>query len=159
MNYKDIKAIVLDFDGVLTDGTFLWCAHGGESKRMCYADRTGIAMAREQGIRVAIVSAESSRSGIELVQRYADKVGAVVPQRCWHDKAEAVRQLCAANDMTPDQVAFVGDDIGDVCAMNIVGLSACPADAQQCAKDAAKLVLKRNGGSGAVRELIDLILA
>ena len=71
---QHIKAVAMDVDGVLTDGTFWWGSNGEESKRFCFADSTGVALALKSGMKIALISGESSEPGMKLVQRYAEKL-------------------------------------------------------------------------------------
>jgi 3-deoxy-D-manno-octulosonate 8-phosphate phosphatase (KDO 8-P phosphatase) len=156
--FESIKAIAMDVDGVLTDGTFWWGADGEELKRFCFADVTGIPIAQEAGIRLALVSGESSPAGVALVKRFADKVKITDVYKACHDKAGAVRDFAGRYDLSLSEVCFIGDDVQDLQAMEIVGLAAAPADAQPEARTKAKFVASRGGGQGAVREVLDAIL-
>ncbi len=149
----------MDVDGVLTDGTFWWGAGGEELKRFCFADVTGIPFAHAAGIRLALVSGDSSPAGMGLVQRFADKVKITDVYKACHDKAGAVRDFAARYQMSLSEVCFIGDDVQDLQAMEIVGLAVAPADAQPAARAKAKFVASRGGGHGAVRETLDAILS
>jgi len=153
-----IRGVAMDVDGVLTDGAFLWGANGEEFKRFCFADATGIAMALRAGIRIALISGDSSQEGMALVQRYADKLKIADVYKGCHDKADAIRDFAEKNQLQLSEICFVGDDFIDVPAMDIVGLAVTPANAQSAAKVKAHLVTERNGGMGAVREVLDAIL-
>jgi 3-deoxy-D-manno-octulosonate 8-phosphate phosphatase (KDO 8-P phosphatase) len=157
--FKKIRAVALDVDGVLTDGTFWWGTNGEEFKRFCFADSTGITQALRAGIKIALISGESSQSGMTLVQRYADKLKISNVYKGCHDKAEAIRDFAQKNGLALSEICFIGDDFIDMPAMSIVGLSATPANAQSLARSKAQFVCKRDGGHGAVRELLDAILA
>jgi 3-deoxy-D-manno-octulosonate 8-phosphate phosphatase (KDO 8-P phosphatase) len=156
--FENIKAIAMDVDGVLTDGTFWWGANGEEMKRFCFADVTGIPKGREAGIFYALVSGESSPSGMSLVQRYADKLKIADVYKGCHDKAGAVRDFAQKHAIQLSEVCFIGDDIQDIPAMEIVGMAIAPANAQPAAKAKAHFVTSRDGGFGVVREIIDAIL-
>ena len=148
----------MDVDGVLTDGTFLWGVNGEELKRFSFADVTGIALARADGVVVALISGESSPDGMALVQRYADKLGIVDVYRGCHDKAAALRDFAAAHHIELDQICFIGDDVIDLPAMAVAGLSAAPADAHASVLAKADYVSRTAGGKGAVREVLDLVV-
>ena len=153
-----IKAVAMDVDGVLTDGTFWWGTNGEEFKRFCFADTTGINRALRSGMKIALISGESSAAGMTLVQRLADKLRIDDVHKGCHDKAAAVREFATKHQLELAEVCFIGDDFIDVPAMEIVGLAAVPADAQDEAKAKAHLVTVRGGGQGAVREVLDAIL-
>lgn len=156
--FESIKAVAMDVDGVLTDGTFWWGTGGEELKRFCFADVTGIPLAQQAGIALALVSGESSQAGAALVQRFADKVKIADIYVGCHDKAEAVRDFSQRHHLSLSEICFVGDDVQDLPAMAIVGLAVAPADAQPTARAKARFVTSRSGGRGAVREVLDAIL-
>ena len=156
--FKNIKAIATDVDGVLTDGTFWWGANGEEMKRFSFADLTGVAMARKAGLHLAIISGESSQDGKALVQRFADKLQIVDVYKGCHDKAGAVSEFAAKYNLELSEVCFIGDDLLDIPAMDIVGLSVSPANAQRAAKAKARFVTAALGGGGVLREVVEIIL-
>lgn len=153
-----VTAVAMDVDGVLTDGTFWWGTNGEEFKRFCFADVTGINLALQAGIKIALISGESSPAGMALVQRFADKLKISDVYKGCHDKAAAIRDFAERNQLQRAQICFIGDDLIDIPAMASVGLAAAPADAQSGARARAHLVTVRNGGQGAVREVLDAIL-
>ncbi len=155
---EQVKAVVMDVDGVLTDGTFWWGTHGEEFKRFCFADVAGIALARNAGIKLALISGESSPDGMALVQRFADKLKITHVYKGCHDKAAAVRDFAEKNQLQLPEICFIGDDLMDIPAMSVVGFAVAPADAQAAAKARAHLITSRKGGHGAVREVLDAIL-
>ena len=158
MTIDKVRAVAMDVDGVLTDGTFWWGSNGEEFKRFCFADVTGIALAQKAGIRIALISGESSPAGMALVQRFADKLKITDVHKGCHDKAAAVREFAAKHHLDLSELCFIGDDVIDIPAMAAVGLAVAPADAQSGARSQAHMVTARNGGGGAVREVLDLIL-
>ena len=149
----------MDVDGVLTDGTFLWGVDGEELKQFCFADVTGIALAHAAGIILALISGESSRDGMALVQRYADKLGIVDVYKGCHDKAAALQDFAAAHSIELHETCFIGDDAIDLAAMTAAGLAVAPADARQSALANAAYVTRAGGGKGAVREVLDLVVS
>ena len=155
---KHIKAIALDVDGVLTDGTYWWGADGGEMKRFCFSDGTGITMAMRAGLLIALISGESSVAGMTLVQRYADKLKIKDTYKGCHDKAAAVKDFATRHGLELFEICFIGDDVIDIPALSIVGFSAVPADAHASSKVKASYVATKRGGLGAVREVIDLVM-
>jgi 3-deoxy-D-manno-octulosonate 8-phosphate phosphatase (KDO 8-P phosphatase) len=156
--FEKVKAIAIDVDGVLTDGAFWWGAHGEEIKRFCFADSTGIAMAMRAGLKIALVSGESSENGMALVQRYADKLKIADVYKGCHDKAEALRELAEKHRISLAEICFIGDDLIDLPAMAIAGISVAPSDANSKVLKTAKYISGRAGGHGVVREIIDLIM-
>jgi len=151
---KNLKAIALDVDGVLTDGGVWWGPNGEEWKRFCFADIMGVSLARKAGLRVALISGEDS----PLVDRFADKMGITDIEKNCKDKARALRSFAERHGLALSDVCFMGDDVNDLAAMEIAGLAAAPAGAVPAALQKAAFVAQRTGGNGAVRELVDLIL-
>jgi 3-deoxy-D-manno-octulosonate 8-phosphate phosphatase (KDO 8-P phosphatase) len=152
---EQIRAIALDVDGVLTDGGFWWGADGEELKRFCFADVMGLSLARRAGVLLALISGENS----PLVDRYAEKMLISHVVKGSRDKANALRQFSASAGIALEQICFMGDDINDLAAMRIAGFSAAPANAAPAVLAMAGLVTRSNGGNGAVRELVEAMLA
>ncbi len=152
---RHVRALVLDVDGVLTDGSFWWGERGEEFKRFCFADVMGISLARKAGLLVALISGEES----VLVDRYAEKLNLTDYVKGCKDKATALRAFAERHHLDLGEICFMGDDINDVAAMAIAGVAAVPADAQPIAKRWASYVSKSSGGNGAVRELVESILS
>jgi 3-deoxy-D-manno-octulosonate 8-phosphate phosphatase (KDO 8-P phosphatase) len=150
-----IKAVALDVDGVLTDGGFWWGPDGGEWKRFSFLDVMGVSRARKAGLVIALISGEDS----PLVDRFAQKMGITDVYKGCRDKAAALREFAAARDFDLKEIAFMGDDINDVPAMEICGLAVSPASGHPAALAAAGLVTQCAGGHGAVRELLDQLPA
>ena len=153
-----IKAIAMDVDGVLTDGTFWWGTNNEELKRFCFADVTGLGLARQAGLKLALVSGESSPAGMALVRRYAEKLKIADVYPGCHDKAAAFRDFIAKHGIDSGDACFIGDDSIDMPAMDLAGFAVAPPNAQAQVRAKAAMVTKLGGGHGAVREVIDLIL-
>lgn len=149
-----IRALALDVDGVLTDGGVWWGPNGEEWKRFSFADVMGVSLARKAGLIVALISGEDS----PLVDRFAAKLGITDVAKNCKDKAAALRAFAQRHELSLDQICFMGDDVNDLSAIEIAGMSAAPADARQAVIRKVHFVASRNGGFGAVRELVDLIL-
>src|SRR5580704_3683939 len=151
---KRLKAIVLDVDGVLTDGGVWWGPNGEEWKRFCFADIMGLSLAMRSGLIVALISGEDS----PLVSRFALKVGITDVEKNCKDKARALRSFADRRGLALGDVSFMGDDVNDLEAMGIAGLAAAPANALPAVLKKAAFVAGKHGGNGAVRELVDAIL-
>ena len=147
--------MALDVDGVLTDGTFWWGSGGEELKRFSFVDVMGVS----QGLRAGLVFVLISGEDVPQIERYAAKMGISDVYKGCRDKAAALRQFAESNGFELAEIAFMGDDVNDVPAMEIAGLPAAPADAFEAAREAAKIVTRHSGGRGAVRELIEYILS
>ncbi len=151
---KEIKAIVLDVDGVLTDGGVWWGPNGEEWKRFSFADIMGVSLARKAGLVVALVSGEDS----PLVDRFAAKMGITDVHKNCKDKAGALRGIAQNRGLALRELCFMGDDVNDLEAMKLAGLAAAPAGAVPAVLELAGFVASKGGGNGAVRELVDAIL-
>jgi 3-deoxy-D-manno-octulosonate 8-phosphate phosphatase (KDO 8-P phosphatase) len=150
-----IKALALDVDGVLTDGGVWWGDDGTESKRFSFADIMGVSLASKAGLIITLISGEDS----PLVDRFATKMNIADVTKGCKDKASALRAFAARQGLALEDICFMGDDINDLGAMEIAGFSAAPANAQPAVRKIVRFVAKSNGGNGAVRELVDLILS
>jgi 3-deoxy-D-manno-octulosonate 8-phosphate phosphatase (KDO 8-P phosphatase) len=152
---KKIKAIAMDVDGVLTDGGVWWGPNGEEWKRFHFADIMGLSLARKAGMVIVLMSGENS----PLVDRLASKFGIVDVHKECKDKAAALRTFSDKHGLRLQEICFIGDDVNDLPALNIVGLSACPADARPSVREHCQVVTKLGGGNGAVREVVDMLVA
>jgi 3-deoxy-D-manno-octulosonate 8-phosphate phosphatase (KDO 8-P phosphatase) len=152
---QPIRALALDVDGVLTDGGVWWGPAGAEWKRFSFSDIMGVSLARKAGLIVALISGEDG----EIIDRFATKLGITDVDKNCRDKAAAVRAFAQRHALAPSDVCFMGDDVNDIEAMRAVGLAAAPSDARPAVLACAQFVATRPGGGGAVRELIDAILA
>jgi 3-deoxy-D-manno-octulosonate 8-phosphate phosphatase (KDO 8-P phosphatase) len=151
---KDIRAIALDVDGVLTDGGVWWGPNGEEWKRFSFADIMGVSNARKAGLIITLISGEDS----PLVDRFAEKFQLTDITKGCRDKAGALRSFAERQHLPLSAICFMGDDTNDIAAQQIAGLSAAPADAHAAVLAKATFITKNKGGNGAVRELIDAIL-
>lgn len=151
---KKIKLIALDVDGVLTDGTIYIGNEGEVFKGFNAKDGMGISCALRSGIKVVIITGRKS----EIIRRRAEELGITTVLEGVHDKEAALKQLLRQNKLRLEQVAYIGDDLNDLAPMFSCGLSFAPADAALAALDVADFVLLNDGGRGAVREAIELIL-
>ncbi len=151
---KKIKLLALDVDGVLTDGTIYIGNEGEIFKGFNAKDGMGISCALRSGIKVAIVTGRKS----EIVRRRAEELGIIAVLEGVRDKKIALEQLAWQHNLKLEQVAYIGDDLNDIAPMLACGLSLAPADAADAALDVADFVLYNDGGRGAVREAIELIL-
>jgi 3-deoxy-D-manno-octulosonate 8-phosphate phosphatase (KDO 8-P phosphatase) len=152
---KDIKAVALDVDGVLTDGTFIWGHNGEEYKQFSFSDVMGISLASKEGIIFALISGEDNA----LIDRFAEKMKIADVSKGCKDKAAALISFSNKHKLELNQICFMGDDVNDIGALELAGLSAAPANAHESVKQKVKFVTTKAGGNGAVRELIDFILA
>jgi 3-deoxy-D-manno-octulosonate 8-phosphate phosphatase (KDO 8-P phosphatase) len=150
----EIKAIAMDVDGVLTDGGVWWGPNGEEWKRFHFSDIMGLSLARKSGIVIALISGENS----PLVDRLATKLSISDVHKDCKDKASALRAFSERHGLRLQEICFIGDDVNDLPALSIVGLSACPADARPAIREHCQVVTKLTAGNGAVREVVDMLL-
>lgn len=151
---SNIRLVCFDVDGTLTDGRLTLDADGRETKSFHVHDGQGIVLLRQCGIEVAFITARRS----EVAERRARELGV----RCHigvKDKLACVRALCAELGIGLDAVCFMGDDLPDLPAMRVVGLSAAPGNAHALTAAAAELRTVAKAGKGAAREVCDLLLA
>ena len=151
---RGIRLLLLDVDGVLTDGRLIYGPSGETTKVFNVRDGHALVVAREVGLEVAIVSGRSSAA----VKRRMSELGVRDVHQGVRDKAALLQQLCARRGLGPDAVAFMGDDLPDLPLMRRVGLALAPADAVPPVRREAQWISRRRGGDGAVREAIEWLL-
>lgn len=150
-----IRMLLLDVDGVMTNGQVLLMPSGDEVKTFSILDGFGIVCAMKTGIRVGIISGRASPSlkqrceELQIEDLYMDRM----------DKLPILEELSAKYQILYDQIAFIGDDVPDLPVLERVGLSAAPQNAHEHVKTRVDLVLQKRGGEGAVREFVDFLLA
>ncbi|NCO42918.1 MAG: HAD hydrolase family protein [Armatimonadetes bacterium] len=148
-----IRLLATDVDGTLTDGG-VYLGEGGEVvKRYDCHDGYGIALARQNGLRVAFVTGRDS----PVVARRAAELKVTDLYLGCHDKLAALRQLAAKHELDLEQIAFVGDDLPDAAVFAHVGAGIAVANATAETKSRADVVTRRRGGEGALREVVELL--
>lgn len=151
---RRIKAILLDVDGVMTDGGIYYTAEGVELKRFNAQDGYGIARARDSGMLFAIIS---GRETPVVIRRARDlRITEIHLGRV--DKLNVLREIQKEWRLDDTEFCFIGDDVFDLPLLEAVGLSAAPGNARPEVKRRVDYVCKARGGDGAIRELIDMIL-
>jgi 3-deoxy-D-manno-octulosonate 8-phosphate phosphatase (KDO 8-P phosphatase) len=149
-----VRLLVLDVDGVLTDGGLLVSAGGEEIKRFHVHDGFALVAARAADLRIAILS---SRASAAVTRRMAE-LGVNEVHQGVADKAAALDALRERLGLAVGEVAMMGDDLPDLSAMARAGLALAPANAVAEVKRAAHWVARRRGGDGAVREAVEMLL-
>ncbi len=155
MLVNQIELLALDIDGVITDGKICIGAHGEETKGIAFRDLDALAKARREGLKLALVTGESS----PLQAAIAERLNADLVLSGAKDKVLALRALAQEMAIDLSKVCFVGDADRDALAFGMVGLSLCPADASAAARAKAHRVLEARGGEGAVAEAVELVLS
>lgn len=151
---RPLKLLILDVDGVLTDGGIIMDNAGQEIKKFHVRDGHGIKLLMRYGIDVLFLTGRSS----PVVEHRAKDLGVTeVHQGIWN-KADILEEILKKRELSASQVACMGDDVVDVPLLRRVGFAATVADAPEYVKEAAHYVTEKNGGRGAVREVCDLIL-
>ncbi len=153
---KKVKMLVLDVDGVMTDGGMYFTAQGDEFKKFNTKDGMGIIKAIKQGLEIGVISSGFSD---EVVKKRTEMLGI---QKCYvgrEPKSEVLEGWLTEKNLQMDEVAMIGDDINDLELLRKVGISACPSDAVEEVKSACAVVLHQKGGEGCIREFIDDFLS
>ncbi|MDI6776884.1 MAG: HAD-IIIA family hydrolase [Syntrophales bacterium] len=151
---RQIRLLILDVDGVLTDGRIIMDDTGRETKNFDVKDGHGLKILMRHGIDVVFLTGRRS----EVVEHRAKDLGiGEVHQGIWN-KVEPLEEILRRRNLARDHVAYVGDDVVDIPLLKRVGFSVAVADASEDVKKAVDYVTKKNGGRGAVREVCEIIL-
>ena len=151
---RAIRLLLLDVDGVLTDGRLIYGPSGEETKVFHVRDGHAIVLARAAGLEVAVISGRKSAA----VSRRLEELGVREFHEGVGDKAALLPDLCARHGLRPAEVAFMGDDLPDLPLLRQVGLALAPADGAPEVRRLAHWTAGRPGGGGAVREAVEWLL-
>ncbi len=151
---RDIQLLLLDVDGVLTDGNLLYSGNGEESKAFNTQDGFGLRLLREAGVEVGVITARKS----EVVARRANELKMGHIYQGVGNKNEAFKEVMRVTGLKPYQIAYMGDDWLDLVLLQQVGLALVPANGAREVKEIAHFITARSGGAGAVRDACDLII-
>ncbi|MFA5493937.1 MAG: HAD-IIIA family hydrolase [Porticoccaceae bacterium] len=152
---RHIRLLLLDVDGVLTDGRLYYGNNGEELKAFHIQDGLGIKLLQRQGIEVGIITGRSSA----LLARRTEELGIARVIQGREDKSRALDELLASDPLPLEQIAFMGDDLPDLGVMRRVGLAMTVADCSTTVASHCHWQARRRGGEGAVREAAEFILA
>lgn len=151
-----IRGLILDVDGVLTDGSMTFDEDGRETKTFDVKDGFGLVLLRDLGYRLGVISSRTSKV---VLRRCAElKIAEESVLQGERDKAAGFDVLAKRWGLEPWEIAAVGDDLPDLGMLRRAGVGAAPSDATPLVRDAAALRLTRPGGAGAVREMCDLLI-
>ena len=153
--FKPIKLIVMDVDGVLTDGKILLLESLEMARNMHVKDGYAMQLAIKKGYQIVIISGATDGGA---VSHRLKKLGINEVHQGIKDKATLLSTIINKGDFTKEQVLFIGDDIPDYHAMKLVGLACCPADAVSEIKSISNYISPLNGGEGCVRDIIEKVL-
>jgi 3-deoxy-D-manno-octulosonate 8-phosphate phosphatase (KDO 8-P phosphatase) len=151
---KKIKLLILDVDGVMTDGRIIMDDKGREIKNFHVRDGHGLKVLQRYGIGVAIITGRQSK----VVEHRAKDLDIKDVYQKVFNKKEVFEKILKKRKLSADEAAFVGDDIIDIPVLKSVGFSAAVGDAMEVVKKSVDYVAKNNGGRGAVREICEMIL-
>ncbi|MDY4747006.1 HAD-IIIA family hydrolase [Veillonella caviae] len=149
-----IQWIVLDVDGVLSDGSLIYTSNGEEIKSFSARDGLGLTAARKSGIKLAIITARVS----PMVERRSKELKFDALLMGHENKTEALRFLCNEHNIDASSIAYMGDDLNDLGALSLVGLPMAPQNAAPEVKERAQFISTCDGGYGAVRDAVEYIL-
>ncbi|MEJ2134549.1 MAG: HAD hydrolase family protein [Desulfofustis sp.] len=151
---EPIRLLLLDVDGVLTDGRLYYSDEGVESKAFCTQDGLGIRLLQRAEVMTGLITARTSR----LVAWRGEELDMNHIRQGVSNKLEEFKSILNETSLKPYQVCYMGDDLIDLSLLTRVGLAACPANAVEEVKEACHFIARRPGGAGAVREICDLII-
>ncbi len=149
-----VKMIIMDVDGTLTDGNLLVMPDGEELKSYNVKDGLGILLAHLAGLKTGIITGKISKS----LERRAEKLRIFEIYQGVLDKKRVLEEIVEKNSLNLEEVAYIGDDLGDIEVIKSVGLAGAVADAHPVVKEHSHFICKNSGGKGAVREFIEFIL-
>ncbi len=155
--FPKVKLFATDVDGVLTDASMYYTSEGDVMKRFNTHDGMGLQLIQKQGVKTAIITSEDT----EIVKKRAEKLGVDFLYQGKRDggKLQAINEMCRKLNIDLKEVAYIGDDINCLAALEAVGVAACPANATPKVKALPGIIpLNKKGGDGAVREFIELLL-
>jgi 3-deoxy-D-manno-octulosonate 8-phosphate phosphatase (KDO 8-P phosphatase) len=153
---KNIKLLLTDSDGVLTDTGVYYSAHGEEMKRFSIRDGMGVERLRKlAGVETGIITGEISGP----VQKRAEKLGITELHMGVKDKKAVMSQVMEKNNLTYENIAYIGDDTNDLDVLEMAGFSGCPADAVIQIKQIVNIITDNKGGNGAFRDFAEIIIA
>jgi 3-deoxy-D-manno-octulosonate 8-phosphate phosphatase (KDO 8-P phosphatase) len=152
---KNVRLLILDVDGVLTDGSLYYDKRGEALKRFHVLDGLGIRRIMEAGLTVAVISGRRSR----IARKRLKELGIDLIREAAYDKVAAFQDIRACcPDIRDEEIAYIGDDVNDVAIMKEVAVPIAVANALDEVKGVARYITRLRGGEGAVREVCDLIL-
>ncbi len=151
---SDVRLIILDVDGTLTDGGIYYDNEGREFKKFSVKDGLGIIQTQQTGIDFMILTGRSS----SIVEKRAKELKVKYLFQGILDKTAFLLDFFNERNIPTSKVAYIGDDLNDYEAMQLVALKACPADAVPEIREISNFILSRNGGDGAVREFTDMVM-
>ena len=151
---SNITTFIFDVDGVLTDGTVTIMTNGDMLRRMSIKDGYALKTAKDAGFNICIISGGTNLG----VQKRLEGLGITDIYLGAHHKINQYNDYLSSNNISPDQVLYMGDDIPDIPVMKLVGIATCPQDAAAEVKAISKYISHKFGGKGAVRDIIEQVM-
>ena len=152
---KKIKILLTDVDGVLTDGGMYYSNKGDVMKKFHARDGMGVNLLRQKNIPTVLITKEMN----SINKKWANNMNIKKVYEGILEKEKLLKTLCNQFKIKSEEICYIGDDVNDVELIKNVGLSACPADASATVKKESDIILKTQGGKGALREIVDLIMS
>ena len=155
IDVRKIKIFLSDVDGVLTDGGMYYTENGDEMKKFCVYDGMAFKLLQERGLKVGIITTEDR----DLNRRRARKLNLDFDFHGAEDKLKIIRDLCVKENITLEEIAYIGDDINCFKLLSNVGLSACPLNAVDEIKNIPNIIcFNKKGGEGVFREFVEFFI-
>ena len=151
---KNIKIVITDVDGVLTDGSRIYDSNGESLKIFHNHDGMGINILLRNQVPTVIITKEKN----QIIEKWSKKMNVAKLYQGILKKESILDELCSFYDISPIELAFIGDDVNDIDLLKLVGFSATPSDGIFEAKKICDYTCKSLGGNGAFREIVDLIV-
>lgn len=148
---NNIKVFLSDCDGVLTDAGMYYFDNGLEAKKFNTRDGMAFSMLKKMNIKIGIITGETTK----IVENRADKLKMDILYMGVLNKKEIVDKICNDDNISYENILYVGDDINDIEVLKIVGFSCCPNDACKEVKNVCNYICSSNGGYGVIREIVD----
>jgi len=152
---KMIKIVITDVDGVLTDGSMYYTKNGDYMRKFNTKDGMGVELLKNENIKTIFLSREKS----PIVKKRAEKLKVAKSYLGIKNKVLILPRICKEFDVKLSEIAYIGDDVNDLEIMKKIGFSACPKDGVMQIRKIASYICSLNGGNGAFRELVDVIIA
>jgi YrbI family 3-deoxy-D-manno-octulosonate 8-phosphate phosphatase len=152
---NNIKLVITDVDGVLTDGSLFYSTEGVAMKKFNIKDGMGTVLLYDAGIPCGVITSDPP----DFIKARANRIKLDFLYSNIKNKKKKLLEICSEKKLSPENVAYIGDDVNDLDIIQAVGLSAAPSDAVPKILELADYVCERKGGEGAFREFVDLILS
>ena len=152
---KMIKLLATDVDGTLTDGGMYYTTKGDVMKKFHARDGMGVNLLKRRNIPTVLITKEMN----SINKKWAKNMNIKKVYEGVREKEKLVKILCNQFKVRSGEICYIGDDVNDIELMKKIGLSACPADANYIVKKESDVILKTQGGKGALREVVDLIMS